>query len=302
MIGEFVARRTAGRSDAGRPPALRGRYGMLLLLLIGNYLLSAFTSAGLAGPLQVVLFGLVLLLALRNSPLTPLQVRLLAWTTAIGTVAAFGAALTRTSTGDGLADIWKGLILLLSVVFIVRRVLARPTVTLQSIYGALSAYFAIGLMFAAFYSAMNHLGYTPFFASGQPGNQETFQYFSFTTLTTLGYGDFVAIKSGGRAVAVIEALAGQVFLATLVARLVAAFRGPAEQASPAATEEAPASATEEARPATTRRRPPRALRRTPAMSHRGRPAGKTVNISSGSRPAQAGRGNPGDSRAPRSGP
>jgi hypothetical protein len=286
MIGEFVARRGAGRSDTVRSPMLRGRYGLLLLLLITNYLLSAFSIASLTGPLQVVLFALVLLLALRNSPLTPLQVRLLAWTTAIGTAAAFAAALTQTGTGEGLADLWKGLILLLSAIFIVRRVLARPTVTMQSIYGALSAYLIVGLMFAAFYAAIWRLGHQPFFADGQANTQETFQYFSFTTLTTLGYGDFVAADNGGRAVAVIEALVGQVFLATLVARLVAAFRGPAERA----------------RPAVTRRRPPRALRRPPPMSHRGRPAGKMAKNSSGSRPSPPGRRNAVDGRAPPRGP
>jgi hypothetical protein len=55
-------------------------------------------------------------------------------------------------------------------------------------------------------------------------NTQTFQYFSFTTLTTLGYGDFTAAGDGGRAVAVLEAIIGQMFLATLVARLVAGFR------------------------------------------------------------------------------
>ena len=65
-----------------------------------------------------------------------------------------------------------------------------------------------------------------FFANGQLANTQTFQYFSFTTLTTLGYGDFTAAENGGRAVAVLEAMTGQVFLATLVARLVTAYRGP----------------------------------------------------------------------------
>jgi Ion channel len=287
MIQEFVARRTATSGSDGRRPVLRGRYGLLLLLLIANYLLSAFSRAGLAEPLQVGLFAVVLLLSLRNSPLKPRQVRLLVWATLIGTAAALAAALTGTGTGYGLADVWKALILLLSAVFIVRRVLARPTVTLQSIYGALSAYLIVGLMFASFYSAMWRLGVTPFFASGQPASPQTFQYFSFTTLTTLGYGDFVAVSNGGRAVAVIEALAGQVFLATLVARLVAAFRGSAERARPAAV---------------TRRRPPRALRRPPPTSHRGRPAGRAAKVSSGSRPGQAGGRNGADSRAPGPGP
>jgi len=133
------------------------------------------------------------------------------------------------------ADIWTGLLLLATVTLIVRRILSFPTVTEQSIYGAISAYLIIGLMFATFYAAMAkmHGGY--FFAAGRTGNARTFQYFSFTTLTTLGYGDFTAQYNSGQAIAVVEALTGQIFLATLIARLVAAFRGtdgPAQQLSP----------------------------------------------------------------------
>jgi hypothetical protein len=283
---ESLRRRVAARSAEGLRPALRGRYGLLLLLLIVNYLLSAFSHAGLAEPLQVALFGVVLLLSLRGSPLNPRQVRLLDWVTLAGTAAALAAALTGTDIGYGLAELWKGLILLLSAVFIVRRVLARPTVTVQSIYGALSAYLIVGLMFASFYAAMWHLSHQPFFANGQTAEPQTFQYFSFTTLTTLGYGDFVAVNNGGRAVAVIEALVGQVFLATLVARLVAAFRGPSQSS----------------RPPVARRRPPRVLRRPPPTSHRGRPAGKAAKISSGSRPSQPDSRNAANNRAPRPGP
>ena len=232
MIGEFVARRAAGRSDGARPPVLRGRYGLLLLLLITNYLLSAFSVIAVAEPLQVALFGVVLVLALRNSPLDRREVRLAAWATAIGSAAAIAAALTQTDDGYAAAEIWKALILLVSAVFIVRRVLARPTVTVQSIYGALSAYLIVGLMFAAVYAAMEHLGVRPFFASGQPATPQTFQYFSFTTLTTLGYGDFTAAENGGRSIAVIEAMTGQVFLATLVARLVTAYRAPGPSTRP----------------------------------------------------------------------
>src|SRR6185437_2332926 len=89
-----------------------------------------------------------------------------------------------------------------------------------------------GLMFASGYAAMEHLETSDFFANNQPANTQTFQYFSFTTLTTLGYGDFTAAESSGRSIAVLEALTGQVFLATLVARLVSAYRRPAPPAPP----------------------------------------------------------------------
>jgi len=51
------------------------------------------------------------------------------------------------------------------------------------------------------------------------------QYFSFSTLTTLGYGDVPSATNIGRAVATLEAICGQIFLVTLIARLVANFAG-----------------------------------------------------------------------------
>jgi len=79
-------------------------------------------------------------------------------------------------------------------------------------------------MYSAFYAAMYYLSGRVFFVGNQPGTPSNFQYFSFTTLTTLGYGDFTAASNGGRAVAMLEAMTGQIFLATLVAKLVASFR------------------------------------------------------------------------------
>jgi Ion channel len=234
MTRAFLARRPAGRGNHGGtgPANPAGRYGLLLLVLIATYLLSAFSGRMLAENLQAVLFAVVLLLALRTSPLPGRWSASIAAAALVGSGAALWASLTGTQTGEGAADLWKAIVLLLTAVLIVRRVLARPTVTIQSIYGALSAYLITGLMFAACYSAIWHLYHSPFFADHQPANVQTFQYFSFTTLTTLGYGDFTAAGSGGRAIAVLEALAGQVFLATLVARLVSAYRGSGERDDP----------------------------------------------------------------------
>jgi len=210
---------------ARRPRRAGGRYGLLLLLLIGTYLLSAFTEGKWVINVQILAFVCALLLALRNALVSK---RLATAGVAIvltGSIVVASLALFNPSdTALGVAQIWTGLILLVTVVVILRRVLAETSVTLQSIYGALAAYMIIGLMFAAFYAAMYRLGGGAFFANGEPGNTRTFQYFSFTTLTTLGYGDFTAAGNAGRAVAVMEAMAGQIFLATLVARLVSAFR------------------------------------------------------------------------------
>ena len=87
----------------------------------------------------------------------------------------------------------------------------------------------LSVSFSSFFAAIDHLGGGHFFAQGQPDSTQTFQYFSFTTLATLGYGDFTAAGNFGRALADLEALTGQIFLVTLVAFLVARFRAPGEQ-------------------------------------------------------------------------
>jgi Ion channel len=219
-------RERSGTATKARPANRGGRYGLLLLVLIGTYLLAAFSGAKLATEVQVLLFAFVLLIALRNSPLPMPWPLVIGAVTVIGTAVTFLVSLSGSPHGKAAEDLWKALILLMSVVMVVRRVLAKRTVTIQSIYGALSAYIIIGLMFASGFAAVNYLSTTDFFANNEQANTQTFQYFSFTTLTTLGYGDFTAAESGGRSIAVLEALTGQVFLATLVARLVAAYRTP----------------------------------------------------------------------------
>jgi len=206
-----------------------GRYGALLLVLIVSYLLSAFFTGRWIEAMQVVMFTVAMLLALRSSSVSRRAVRLLLIVAIVGAPVMFTLSFV-TATGDigtGIANIWTGLVLLIAAVMIVYRVLTFGTVTLQSIFGAFSAYLVIGLMFASFFAAIYHFSGDKFFAAGETvvGTQ-TFQYFSFTTLTTLGYGDYTAAYSGGQAVAVLEALTGQIFLATLVARLVSAFRSP----------------------------------------------------------------------------
>jgi hypothetical protein len=278
MTQASTARRAAIIGGRAGPTEPVGRYGLLLLVLIVTYLLSASGFSTLAADVQTVLFlTLLLLLALRTAKVSQRAARTAAAVALAGSAAATAAVLTHTEVGDGAADIWKGLLLLVTAALIVRRVLAKSTVTLQSIFGAISAYMIIGLMFAAFYAAIWRLGGGSFFAGQQAAdhqtNTQTIQYFSFTTLTTLGYGDFTAASDGGRAVAVIEALIGQVFLATLVARLVASFRAPAEQAPRTGSQ----------------RQPIKAVRRGPQLSYRRRPARRAGRPSATTPSAQVGQ-------------
>jgi Ion channel len=215
----------AGHQDSTRRPERHPRYGVLLLVLMVSYVLSAFAQGKWVAAVQVGLFLGVSLLAVRTERIKRRVAQWVAGVAIAGSALAVALALNRSETDTGLAYCWSALMLLFAVAVIVRRVLAQPEVSLQSIYGAVSAYVIIGLMFAAVYGAINQFTAGDFFVQISMPTLKTFQYFSFTTLTTLGYGDYTTAQSGGQAIAVMEAVAGQIFLATLVARLVAGFRG-----------------------------------------------------------------------------
>ena len=211
------------------------RYGLLLIILVASYLLSAFFNSKWITDAQLALFTVAGVLEIKNSPLRRRYVRVVAVSGFIVSMLVIIVANHHGGpAGRGVASAWTALLLLFIVVMILRQILAARMVTLQSIFGAISTYLIIGLMFSAVYAAIYYLNDEQLFANHQPGNSSNFQYFSFTTLTTLGYGDFTAAGGGSRAIAMLEAMTGQIFLATLVAKLVASFRPAARAARDAA--------------------------------------------------------------------
>jgi hypothetical protein len=222
----FLARRT-GTDD----------FGIVLSLLVTAYVAFALSSDLWVEVVVFVLYLFTLGLAVRTSAPMPRQkrfVRVALLVSAVVTLVAF-VTLPR-DVADAVLDGVICVILMTALVVILDRILRRTAVTVQSLAGALSAYLIIGMFFASLFGVMDALTPGPFFASGEEANSRSFQYFSYTTLTTLGYGDYTAALFPGRSIATFEALVGQVFLAVLVARLVAAFHGRAEAPLPERTD------------------------------------------------------------------
>ena len=105
----------------------------------------------------------------------------------------------------------------------VLRLLRERGVTAQAVAGALAMYIALGLVFASIVGFVTHVSSTPYFAQHTSGTVGDRVYFSFTVLTTTGFGDFSAETPVGHAIAVIEMLTGQLYLVTVIGVLIGNF-------------------------------------------------------------------------------
>jgi len=138
-------------------------------------------------------------------------------------VAVAGAALGLLidadfgSTAAGLI----GLMLAFAApVIILRRILASPRITVRLVLGALAIYLLVGLTYAYLYPVIGTVTNQQFFVQTKNPAAIDYVYFSYVTITTVGYGDFTASTSVGRMAAVSEALTGQLYLVSAVALLV----------------------------------------------------------------------------------
>jgi hypothetical protein len=105
------------------------------------------------------------------------------------------------------------------------RLVRQHGVTLHAVAGALAIYLQVGLIFAWVIGFVAHVESAPYFAEGGDGTQSDRVYYSFTVLTTTGFGDLTAAEPVGRALAVLEMLVGQLYLVTVIGVLVGGLVG-----------------------------------------------------------------------------
>jgi hypothetical protein len=103
---------------------------------------------------------------------------------------------------------------------VVRNLRASGEVRIESVMGVLSLYILLGMLFAFVFGAIDKLGADSFFADDAPATVSNCLYYSFTTLATVGYGDFTARSDLGHTLSVTEALVGQIYLVTVVSLIV----------------------------------------------------------------------------------
>jgi hypothetical protein len=203
----------------------RSLSGLLAFLIVSVFVVRPIEVLGYDIHLvAAIVFSFILVtgvITVSHSRLTSLIFSTIAITSVIihwARYAIFGAPWVGVDAGGAIVACG----MLAAIVLI--QVFREGPITSQRIQGAVAAYLLFGLMFAAAYTLVDL--YVPSAFTGAAPVEITrdplqpFLYFSFVTLTTVGYGDITAVSTVARSLVMLEALIGQLFPSILLARLV----------------------------------------------------------------------------------
>jgi voltage-gated potassium channel len=199
-------------------------YSLLLTVLVTGYIVIAILERSLWERFAIsVVMGVTFLLALHTSHVRERGLRIGMVAVAFAVLSTFVQSVVGRDGNDGSTFVIFILVLIAPIV-ILNRILRHEIIGTETILGAVCVYVMLGIAFAGIYAGVDDFDQGSFFAqSVHPAANLDFLYFSFITLTTVGYGDLSPATEAGRVIVTFEALFGQVFLVTLVARLVSMY-------------------------------------------------------------------------------
>jgi hypothetical protein len=222
---------TVSADSEGLPESTRSaqhRYGIVLALTILAVLFSILAPNTPVGRALAVLLQCATLLAVIVTSRESAARRVSAVLAAVAVVALAVAAGDSSVSGwvgpaGGAAAVAGVLVVLTRGVV---RLIGERGVTVQAVAGALTTYLLIGLEFALVIRVLVGVVSHQYFdqISNATATQSQEIYFSFTTLTTTGYGDLTPSLNAGRALSVLEMLTGQIYLVTVIGLLVGNMR------------------------------------------------------------------------------
>jgi hypothetical protein len=203
------------------------RHLVLLISLLLLFLITPFVAAARYGTVVINTAGVLVLL---SGIYAMSEQRRLFVLTLIGSVAAIATNLLMVVfQSEWMAIAWHGFTLLLLGLFsvgILEDVLRRGQISADKICGAICVYLLIGFAWAFGYGIIELInpgsfsGLAEIDTDNHVGRIMQLRYFSFATLTTLGFGDILPRSPSARTLATLEAVTGQIYLAVLIARLV----------------------------------------------------------------------------------
>jgi hypothetical protein len=199
-------------------PDFEDRFVLAAVLIVASIVTSAIGGDHRWG--EFVLVGvesLTLIVILHASKVrTPTIQIVTALVIVLALATAISITIDRQSLGPGIVG---ALLAFAGPVVIIRRITRHARIDLETIAASLCVYLLAGIFFSYVFRIIDDVE-GAFFVERAAHSAVDFLYFSFTTLTTTGYGDLTARTSLGRMLSVSEALLGQIYLVSVVALLV----------------------------------------------------------------------------------
>jgi hypothetical protein len=200
-------------------------FGLVLLLVLSTYVLtSLLANNGWSAVVLTLATSATSIVALASAHVPARLVRTALWLSGLTILLAAIAAASGERTWLNLASVIQIVLLTVAMAAVLRRVITTAEVGSRTILGAISVYTVLGLLFTFLFGTIERIQDGAFFEGvAHPGSSD-FLFFSYTTLTTTGYGNLVPGGQPGRMIAGLEMMIGQIFLVTLVAGLVSLWR------------------------------------------------------------------------------
>jgi Ion channel len=208
-----------------RAERVRDAFGLVFALVLTTYVLtSLLDNRGWSAVVLTIATSATSIVALTSSHARPRFVRTAIWLSGLTVGLAMIAATSDAHVWLNLASAVQIGLLTVAMGAVLRRVVTTAEVGSRTILGALSVYAVLGILFTFLYGTIERIQGGPFFEGVLHPEGSDFLFFSYTTLTTTGYGNLVPGGQPGRMISGLEMMLGQVFLVTLVAGLVSLWR------------------------------------------------------------------------------
>lgn len=195
-------------------------FGAALVLILLTIIVFATATGPIGQLVSVALSGGTLLFVLYTAGAASRTLMASAIVVCLAVIGAALAVLFGEATASATAGVVGLMLAVVAPIVILRRITRSPTITFRLVLGALSIYLLLGLAYAYLFPLIATLTNEPFFVQTTDPNTSDYLYFSYTTLATIGFGDFTAATSLGRMISVSEGLVGQLYLVSAVALLV----------------------------------------------------------------------------------
>lgn len=198
-------------------------YFIVLLLVTLSFILAMAAPEGRVSRLLTNLVEAIALVAAFRASRAPRPLFIASMILFV--LAAVAAALAAEGIGESVAlsQLIAAVLLAIVACTIGVQIFRLTIVNEHAIFGALCVYLLIGLFFASVYAVIGAHGGGFFVTLAEPRTRD-YQYFSFVTLATLGFGDLTPKTDMARTLTVVEAMVGQLYLVTVVALLVGNYK------------------------------------------------------------------------------